>query len=74
MQLKENEVIFNEVKEERNMCEALRKLMEPEMKAALENNRKEMISNALNVGSSAEDISRVMGIPLEEVKAVAKGQ
>lgn len=37
-----------------------------------ENNRKDMILNALKVGSSAEDISRVMGISLAEVEAVAK--
>lgn len=70
--LRENEEIFSEIKEERNMCEALVKLMEPEMKEALKNNRKEMILNALKVGSSVEDISRVMGIPLAEVEAVAK--
>ena len=63
------------------MCEALMKLMEPEVnevigkavKCAKENNRKDMILNALNVGSSSEEISRVMGIPLAEVEAVAKG-
>ena len=55
------------------MCEALRELMEPELNEALENNRKEMILNALNIGSSAEDISRVMGIPLAEVEAITKG-
>ena len=70
--LAENEEIFSEIKEERNMCEALVKLMEPEMKEALKNNRKEMILNALEVGSSVEDISRVMGIPLAEVEAVEK--
>ena len=64
------------------MCEALMKLMEPEVnevvgkavKCAEENKRKEMISNALNVGSSPEDISSVMGIPLAEVEAIAKGK
>jgi hypothetical protein len=70
--VQENEEIFNKIREEGKMCEALVKLMEPEMKAALENNRKEMISQALNVGSSVEDISRVMGIPLAEVEAIAK--
>lgn len=38
----------------------------------MENKRKEMILRALNVGSSAEDISRVMGIPLAEIEAIAK--
>ena len=32
-----------------------------------------MILNALKVGSSSEDISRIMGIPLAEVEAIAKG-
>ena len=82
--VQENEEIFDKIKEEGNMCEALRKLMEPEIreevnkavdkaiKYAEENNRKDMIAKALNVGSSAEDISRVMGIPLAEVEAIAK--
>lgn len=72
--MQENEETFNNMKEEGNMCEALRKFFEPEMKEALENNRKEMILKALNVGSSAEDISRVMGIPLAEVEAIATGK
>lgn len=75
--VQENEEIFNKIREEGKMCEALVKLMEPEMKAAVksaeENSRKEMISQALHLGSSAEDISRVMGIPLAEVEAIAKG-
>lgn len=70
--LRENEDTFHEIKEERKMCEALVKLMEPELNEAVENKRKEMISRALNVGSSAEEISRVMGIPLAEIEAIAK--
>lgn len=31
-----------------------------------------MILKALNTGSSAEDISKVMGIPLEEIKDIEK--
>ena len=80
--MQENEEIFSEVKEEGNMCEALVKLMEPEMKAAInkavkgaeENSKKNMIINALKTGSSAEDISRVMGIPLAEIESIAKGK
>ena len=79
--VQENEEIFNKIREEGKMCEALMKLMEPEVnevvgkavKCAEDNKRKEMISKALNVGSSVEDISRVMGIPLEEVEAIANG-
>ena len=55
------------------MCQALREFFEPELNEAVGNKRKEMIWNALNVGSSVEDISRVMGIPLEEIEAIAKG-
>ena len=70
--MQENEDVFNEIKEDGSMCEALRKFFEPEINEAMENKRKEMISRALNVGSSAEDISRVMGIPLAEIEAIAK--
>ena len=71
--VQENEEIFNKIREEGKMCEALMKLMEPEINEVLENNRKDMILKALNVGSSSEEISRVMGIPLAEVEAIAKG-
>ncbi len=70
--LRENEDTFNEIKEERNMCEALVKLMEPEMKEAMENNRKEMILNALKAGNSVADISKVMLIPEKEIEAIAE--
>ena len=70
--VKENQNIFRRMKEEGSMCEALRELFAPELKEAMENNRKEMILRALNVGSSAEDIYRVMGIPLAEIEAIAK--
>jgi len=78
--LKENKRIFNEIKEEGNVCDALRELMEPEIKEAIEkavkgaeeNKSKDMILKALKLGSSVEDISRVMGIPLAEVAAIAK--
>ena len=71
--MKENKQIFGQLKEEEKMCQALREFFEPELNEAVENKRKEMIWNALNVGSSVEDISRVMGIPLEEIEAIAKG-
>lgn len=77
--VQENEEIFNKIREEGKMCEALMKLMEPEVnevvdkavKCAEDNKKKDMILNALKVGSSPEDISRVMGIPLAEIEAVA---
>ncbi len=75
--MKENEKLFRQLKEEgKEMCEALRELFEPEMKEAVagaeKNSKINLIRNALNLGSSAEDISRVMGIPLAEVEAIAK--
>lgn len=71
--MKENEKLFDKVKkEDGDMCDALRKLMEPEMNEALAKYRKDMILGGLRNGSSAEDISKVMGIPLKEVKAVEK--
>ena len=71
--MKENKQIFGQLREEETMCQALREFFEPEMNEALENTRKEMILQAFSVGSSAEEISRVMGIPLAEVEAIAKG-
>lgn len=63
------------------MCEALVKLMEPEMNAAVNKavnqavaqDRMNTVRNAIRNGSSAEEISRVMGIPLAEVEAIANG-
>lgn len=71
--VKENKTLFRRMKEEGNMCEALRELFEPEMNEAIQNTRKEMIAEALKMGSSAQDISKVMGIPLAEIEAIAKG-
>ena len=75
--MQENEETFNNMKEEENMCEALRKFFEPEMNEAIDKavaqDRKEMACNALKNGSSAQEIAKVMGIPLAEVEAIAKG-
>ena len=75
--VQENEEIFNKIREEGKMCEALMKLMEPEVKEvvnkAVVQDRKNIVVNAVKNGSSVEDISRVMGIPLAEVEAIAKG-
>ena len=66
--VKENKELFNE--EDGMMFEAFRELMEPEMNKALAQNRKDIILGGLRNGSSAEEISKVMGIPLVEIKAV----
>ena len=75
--VQENEEIFNKIKEEGNMCEALRRLMEPEIKEevdkAVVQDRIDTVRNALKNGSSVEDISKVMGISLEEVEDIARG-
>ena len=56
------------------MCDALKELFEPELKEALEENtkqnRKDMILNAIKNGSSAREISKIMGIPLTEVEKI----
>lgn len=79
--VQENEQIFSKIREEGKMCEALVKLMEPEMNAAVNKavnqavaqDRMNTVRNAIRNGSSAEEISRVMGIPLAEVEAIANG-
>ncbi len=107
--LSENENLFNQLrKEDGKMCEALRKLFEPELNEALERERqaanqiieqatlraeqatlqaeqatlqaeqakqatkKNMLLNALKLGSSAKDISYIMGIPFAEVEIIEK--
>jgi len=71
--LKENEKLFDKMRREsKDMCDALRKLMEPEMKEALEQQRREIILKSLSAGNSTEDISRIMQIPLEEIKAAER--
>ncbi|MBQ8804039.1 MAG: hypothetical protein IJZ53_10415 [Tyzzerella sp.] len=70
--LKENEEIFDKLKGDKDMCEALRKLMEPEIKEEVQKAKKDMLLNALKNGSSATEVARVMGIPLVEVEAVEK--
>lgn len=76
--VQENEEIFNKIKEEGNMCEALRKLMEPEIKEELRNaeekSKRTIILNALKAGNSVEDISRIVQVSVEEIEAMAKGE
>ena len=76
--VRENEEIFDEIKEEGNMCEALRELMEPEIKEELrlaeERGKRTIILNALKAGNSVEDISRIVQVSVEEIEAMAKGE
>ena len=78
--MQENEEVFNEIKEDENMCEALRKFFEPELNEAIEkaiksveeSSQKEIILNALKAGNSVADISKVMLIPEKEIEAVVE--
>lgn len=60
------------------MCEALRELMEPEIKEELrlaeERGKRTIILNALKAGNSVEDISRIVQVSVEEIEAMAKGE
>ncbi len=74
----ENEKLFHQLqKEEGTMCEALRKLFEPELNEALEKERevaaqttRRSILNALKFGISTKDISHILEVPLKEVEKV----
>lgn len=79
--IKANKAVFRKIRgESEYMCEALRELMKEDLDEALakgtelgrEEGREKLILGALKNNSSAEEIARVLGIPLEEVQAVAK--
>ena len=59
-------------KEDGIMCDALRELMQPELNEAIQQNTKNTIIKSLHAGNSAEDIARIMQIPLEDVNAIKK--
>lgn len=79
----ENPKVFNEIKrEDELMCEALRKLMEPEINEAVEkavekavedtldNSHRDIILHALKAGKTVNEIADFTGISLEKVKSV----
>ena len=70
--MQENEEVFNEIREDGNMCEALRKFFEPELNEAMENTKKDIILSALKAGNSVADISKVMVISEKEIEAIAE--
>ena len=79
--IKANKAVFHKIRgESEYMCEALRELMKEDLDEALakgtelgrEEGRESLILGALKNNSSAEEIARVLGIPLEEVRAVGK--
>ncbi len=71
-----NPVLFNRLKEDQDMCEALRELMADELKEAEINGIKqrdiEKISEMLNMGRKPEDIAEFCNYPLQQVKNVQK--
>lgn len=74
--VQENEKIFGKIKqEEGNMCEALRKLFEPELNEAIKGAEKkrnrDIILNAIKAGNSLADIAKVMLISEEEIREIA---
>lgn len=78
--VKENRKMFEKIKEDGQMCEALRELMEPEITEAKQKARQEGLAEGVrdtivkffHAGNSAEDISRIMQIPLQEVEEMVK--
>ena len=52
------------------MFDSLHELMKEDLDEALAKGRESLILGALKNNSSAEEIARVLGISLEEVKAV----
>ena len=73
----ENHRLFDLMKGENEMaCEALLELMKPEIdeivKKNAEKERKKLIMNCLNKNRTVEEIADFLGIPLEEVKAIAE--
>lgn len=78
--MKENEKTFGQLKEEEEMCQALREFFEPEIREevnkavdkAVRGTEEKIIINALKAGNSVADISRIMQIPAEEIEAIAK--
>ena len=78
--MKENEKTFGQLKEEEEMCQALREFFEPEIREevnkavdkAVRGTEEKIIIIALKAGNSVADISRIMQIPAEEIEAIAK--
>lgn len=81
----ENHRLFDLMKGENEMvCEALLELMKPEIDELLrktaeiekkrgeEKKQKELIMNCLKKNRTVEEIADFLGIPLEEVKAIAE--
>ena len=75
--LKENQRSFDLMKGENDMvCKELLEFMKPEIdeivKKNAEKERKKLIMNCLNKNRTVEEIADFLGIPLEEVKAIAE--
>lgn len=86
--VKENRKLFEQLKEDGKMCEALRELMEPEIAEAKQKAMQEGMAQGMAqgiaqgvrdtvakffyAGNSVADISRILQIPLKEVEAMVK--
>ena len=75
--VEENPIVFHKVRgESEYMFDALKELMKDDFdeaaRIAEEKGKEGLILGALKNNSSAEEIARVLGIPLEEVQAVEK--
>ena len=64
-----NKKLFNELRKEDTMCQALREIMAPEIEESYNEGRTEgrvaLIKDMLRLGSTPQDISKLSGIPLE---------
>lgn len=73
--MKENKAIFRKVKQEDGkMCEALRELMEPELKEAKEQGIRQGVRDTIiksfQAGNSMADIAKIMQVPVDEVEKI----
>ena len=76
--MKEYEKLFKRLKDEIEMCQALRELFEPELNEAVQQGMQQGMRNVilkfLNAGSTLGEISRIMEMSLEEVEAIVKSE
>ena len=71
-----NKKLFNELRKEDTMCQALREIMAPEIEESYNEGRTEgrvaLIKDMLRLGSTPQDISKLSGIPLEFILEIEK--
>jgi hypothetical protein len=71
-----NKELFNELRKEDAMCQALREIMAPEIEESYNEGRQEgrvaLIKDMLRLGSTPQDISKLSGVPLEFILEIEK--